>query len=115
LLPLITPFFAQTQITGQCNSRACCFCLLFVVVLGRNDFYPDALENDDQNDEQEEEYYRSFLPPGLLSHRRRNPMSVIITTHRRNRYRRLQIERLIMMMFLSARVRVRQYLHKTAA
>ena len=90
-------FFARARIAGQRNSRACSFCLLFVLVR-RDDFYPDALERDYQNDDdeqKEEEYYRSFLPPGLLSQPR---PSVSVTTHRRrNRYPRLQIEERLML------------------
>ena len=60
-------FFARARIAGRCNSRACAFCLRFVLELRRDDFYPDLLERDDQNDDdeqkEEEESHRSCLPP----------------------------------------------------
>ena len=96
-------FFARARIAGHHrNTRACFFCLLFVLKVRRDDFYPDALEHreDDQNDDdeyekEEEDDSRSFLPPGLLSQPR---PSVSVTTHRRrNRYPRLQIEERLML------------------
>ncbi len=88
-------FFARARIAGHHrNARACFFCLLFVLKVRRDDFYPDALEHreDDQNDDdeyekEEEDDSRSFLPPGCCLSQPRSDGVRVKTTHRRRNER----------------------------
>ena len=98
-------FFARARIAGHHrNARACFFCLLFVLKVRRDDFYPDALEHreDDQNDDdeyekEEEDDSRSFLPPGCCLSQPRSDGVCVKTTHRRRNERHVgcvsQLER----------------------